>query len=237
MEFNASLADTYLRYRRCLIESSNIRFLPARGKHPPAMIARFGAGTVTGVHLTKLLDDGLGKAGTDKDKVMIGPSVGQPIIVRDNPDNFSLVITEGIENAATIAAVTGMNVWAAGSSARIKRLIEHTTGFDRVYIAVDPDPLRRDGRRGAGPEALAQAQAIRPDVVPVNFAKVLNVTVRLDANLALVLYGAQAVVAAIEWCGYLADFKRGDISFHAMQNMAAMASSKMTYCDRQDSVI
>jgi hypothetical protein len=44
------------------------------------MIARFDFGDVTGIHLTKLKPDGSGKPGAEKDKLMIGPSRGQPVI-------------------------------------------------------------------------------------------------------------------------------------------------------------
>src|SRR5687768_17022621 len=71
-----SLAETYLRSRKCFILSENLRFLPARGEHHAAMIARFGTGEVTGVHLTKLSADGQAKAGTENDQIIIGPSIG-----------------------------------------------------------------------------------------------------------------------------------------------------------------
>ena len=48
------------------------------------MIARFGisvATELTGVHLTLLRGDGRDKAGTDRDKIMVGPSKGSPIVL------------------------------------------------------------------------------------------------------------------------------------------------------------
>ena len=128
----ASLAETYLRARMCFIASVNLRCLPARGSHPAAMIARFGTGDVTGIHLTKLNSQGSSKAGTDRDKIMIGESVGQPIVVQDNPDHGELIVAEGIEDAATLALITGWTAWAAGSAGRIPAVISSALHFERV---------------------------------------------------------------------------------------------------------
>jgi hypothetical protein len=77
---SGSIAETYLRSARSyggrLPET--LGFLPGRGDHPPAMIAAFGMAiepdepgklaigvdAVKGVHLTRLLPDGSGKAGS-----------------------------------------------------------------------------------------------------------------------------------------------------------------------------
>jgi hypothetical protein len=92
-----TVAATYLRTCRGYGGPlpTTLRFLPARGAHGPAMIAAFGLATergpgqlviadvdIVGVHITHLAADGLGKAGTDKDKIMIGQSSGYPIISR-----------------------------------------------------------------------------------------------------------------------------------------------------------
>lgn len=73
---------------------SSLRFLLPFADRPPAMIAAFGLAhefrpgelmmppeRIMGVHLTLLKPDGSGKAGTDRDKVMIGPSSGWPIMI------------------------------------------------------------------------------------------------------------------------------------------------------------
>lgn len=120
--------------RPCLIDAAALRFMPARGDHPPAMISRFGdAARPTGVHLTKIKPDGSGKAGTDKDKIMIGASQGQPIIVADNPDREELIIAEGIEDAASLALVTGWSAWAAGSAGRIAHVVAAGCGFGLLF--------------------------------------------------------------------------------------------------------
>ena len=132
-------AERYLESRGCLIHSDALRFLPARGGHPPAMIARFGDNKPTGVHLTKIKPDGSGKAGTDKDKIMIGSSQGQPIIVADNPEREELIIAEGIEDAASLAIVTGWSAWEAGSAGRIAPVVGAAPRSMRVYLVTDLD--------------------------------------------------------------------------------------------------
>ncbi len=179
-----TIVETYLRSRSCWVDSPNIRFLPARDDYEPAMITRFGTeGKVTGIHLTRLKPDGKGKAGTDKDKIMLGSSVGQPIVVLDNRSHGDVVITEGIEDAASFATATGWSAWAAGAACRVPRLISSASGFEHVYLGVDGD--------FAGRRALSLAREVRPDVIPISFGS-------SDANEALIKYGPDYLLAAID---------------------------------------
>src|SRR5258708_7787529 len=72
---------------------ATLGFLARRAERPPAMIAAFGRATdpepsnvcisdesVTGVHLTRLSPDGQQKAGTEPNKLMIGPPPTTPIL-------------------------------------------------------------------------------------------------------------------------------------------------------------
>jgi hypothetical protein len=218
-----SLVETYLRSRLCWLASPSVRFLPGRGDHPPAMISRFGEGLVTGIHLTRLKADGSGKATFDDPdinaKIIIGPCAGQPIIVHDNPERGELIISEGIEDAATLALATGWNVWAAGTLNRIPSVIKRAGSFDRLYVAFDQDvkpEALRYGRR-----AFAAAMEARPDLISVRFGR------GVDANKAMIRFGADAVLAAIEWCEAQASFRGGQIGFHAMQ--AAMQRANVMF--------
>ncbi len=202
------LAETYLRSRRCLIDGGNLRFLPRKGDHAPAMVARFGTGTLTGIHLTRLRDDGT-KAGMEADKIMIGPSVGQPIVIADNPDRGELIIAEGIEDTASLALATGWTAWAAGSASRIASLVAATAPYERVFLAVDHDR--------AGMVALAQSRKMRCDLVPIDIAKILSIKDHCDANEALTRFGIDALRAAVEWADAQARYISRDIGFHAMQ--------------------
>src|SRR5262245_37819112 len=80
-------------------------FLPARGEHPPALIAAFGLPTepepglltiapnaVVGVHITRLRPDGSGKDEREPAKIMIAKSAGWPIVLAPPNDGGGLAI-------------------------------------------------------------------------------------------------------------------------------------------------
>jgi hypothetical protein len=158
-----TVGETYLReargYRGTL--PATLRFLAPRGEHGPAMIAAFGmpreiepgviriaADAIKGVHLTRLAADGLGKAGTDRDKIMIGNSMGSPIVLAPPNDLLGIAIAEGIEDALTIHEETGLGAWAAGSASRMTALADALSSWiDCVNVLVDDDG---DGRKFAG---------------------------------------------------------------------------------------
>src|SRR5262249_16316091 len=86
-----TLAEVYLPEGRGYggLLPRTVRFLPARDEHGPAMIVGFGITSepepgrleldpraLTGVHLTRLRADGLGKADGEGTKIMIGRSLG-----------------------------------------------------------------------------------------------------------------------------------------------------------------
>lgn len=122
---------------------ATIGFLPARGEHPPSMIAAIGLANepepgalaihdnaVRAVHLTRLKPDGRGKAGTTADKVTIGQgSIGTPIVIRPPNDLLGLAITEGIEDGLSVHAATGLGAWAAVSAGRMSALADVVPGY------------------------------------------------------------------------------------------------------------
>ncbi len=150
-----SIAETYQRSARCYTGPLplTLGFLPERGRHPPAQIAAFGIpeeiepGVLTicddalrGVHITRLAPDGLSKAGTDVDKIMLGSSIGSPVVLASVNDLLGLVITEGIENALSVHEATGLGAWAAGSASRLPALAQAVPGYvEVVTIVVDDD--------------------------------------------------------------------------------------------------
>jgi hypothetical protein len=221
-----SPAETYLRSRSCFITSENLRYLPSRNEHPGAMIARFGTGPVTGIHLTKLKSDGSGKAGTESDKISIGPSLGQPIILQDNPEREELISAEGIEDTASLAIVTGWSAWAAGTANRIPPMLAGSTSFPKVYCAVDLDWGKKERVR-AGPKALNASRAIRRDLIPLRIEKALGLRDKIDANRALIKFGHDVLLAAIEWCEAQEMFAHREIGYHAM--MRAVARSEVVF--------
>jgi hypothetical protein len=156
-------AETYLReargYRGPLPRTFG--FLASRREHPPAMIAAFGMPiepepgiihmpdkAMRGVHITRLAPGGRGKAGTASDKIMIGRSLGAPIVLAPANDLLGIAIAEGIEDALSVHEATGLGAWAAGAASRLPALAVALPAYiESVTVMVDVDP---DGRRHAG---------------------------------------------------------------------------------------
>jgi hypothetical protein len=152
-----TIAEAYLRDARGYSGRlpGTLGFLPASGDYPPAMIAAFGMAqetlpgeivihdsAVRGVHLTSLKQDGSGKAGTDRDKTMIGKSAGWPVVLAPINDNLGLAIAEGIEDALSLHEATGLGAWAAGSASRLPALADRIpTYIETVSIAADDDDV------------------------------------------------------------------------------------------------
>lgn len=135
-----------------------IGYLPARDEFPPGMIAAFGLPAepepgilqvcaVRGVHVTRLREDGSGKAGTNKDKIMIGRSTGWPIVLAPVSDSLGLTITEGIEDGLSAHEATGLGAWVAGAAGRLLALGAAIPNYvECITIIADDDPA---GRKGA----------------------------------------------------------------------------------------
>ncbi|TIL49093.1 toprim domain-containing protein [Mesorhizobium sp.] len=156
-----TFAEHYLRKVRAIScpLPPTLGFIPPRGDHPPVMIAAFGIATepepgvlsiadeaVRGVHLTRLLPDGSGKA-EEPAKIMIGRSKGAPIVLAPPNDLLGLIIAEGIEDALSAHQATGLGTWAAGSASRLPALADQVPGYiDCVTVLADDDA---DGQRHA----------------------------------------------------------------------------------------
>jgi hypothetical protein len=96
-----------------------------------------------------LKPDGSGKAVIERNKIMVGPSRGYPIVLAPMNDLLGLAIAEGIENALAIHEATGLGTWAAGSASRIPALAkivpEHC---EVVTVAADDDEPGRKAATG-----------------------------------------------------------------------------------------
>jgi hypothetical protein len=154
-----SIAETYLREVRRYHGQlpATVGFLPARGEHPPAMIAAFGVAeemepgvvaindaAVRGIHITKLKLDGSGKAGTERDKIIIARCVGSPIVLAPVNDLLGLAICEGIEDALSTYEATGLGGWAAGAASRLPALAKVIPEYvESLSILVDDDNAGR----------------------------------------------------------------------------------------------
>jgi hypothetical protein len=157
-----SIAERYLRNVRRYGGPipTTLGFLPVHNDYSPALVAAFGLadeiepGVITladsdavGVHLTRLLPDGSDRERGDRAKIMIGPSMGSPIVLAPPNDLLGLAITEGIEDGLSAHTATGLGVMAAGSAGRLPALVGAIPGYIEcvtIYAHVD-----NDGRRYA----------------------------------------------------------------------------------------
>ncbi len=175
-----TLVETYLRQARgitCPVPAS-LRFLndePYWGEGAdgrPEVIGRFpvqvapfvreeeGRRVLTGVHMTYLRADGLGKANLPSAKKMRGEAWGSAIRLAGSSGAQALGIAEGIETALSVMSVRpDIPVWAAGSLGNIagaglpvaddqKR--PHPTKPGRFLESEEPDEARPGMRPPAG---------------------------------------------------------------------------------------
>ena len=99
-----------------------------------------------GIHLTFLKPDGSGKAGTARDKIMIGPSNSWPLVLAPMNDPLGLIVCEGIETGLSLFEATGCGVWVAGSAGRMPALADKIPDYtDVVTIAGETDTAGRNG--------------------------------------------------------------------------------------------
>jgi hypothetical protein len=149
-----TIAEIYLRTDRritCALPAT-LRFLPGNDRYPPAMIAAFGLAheiepgviaindsAVVAVHLTKLTPDGC-KHPDSPNKIMLGASMGAPIVLAPMNDLLGLAITEGIEDALSVYQALGLGAWAAGAAGRLPALAGAVPHYaDCITIFEDAD--------------------------------------------------------------------------------------------------
>jgi hypothetical protein len=154
-----TIAEKYLRMRGIICPlPDTLRFLPARGERPPAMIAAFGipsepepgvfnvaAMQIYDVHITRLRSNGSGKADVSNPKIMIGPSSGLPIVLAPVNDVGGLALSEGIEDALSMHQRSGLGAWAAGCASRLPalaRVVPDYVGAATIWIDDDDDGQR-----------------------------------------------------------------------------------------------
>lgn len=179
-----TIGETYLRHRRCVIPPADgdLRFLPEKknsdlNSFPPTLCALV-TDAVTAepmtLHFTKLRRDGLGKAGGDRDKVLLRgyPKAGG--VIRLWPDSdvrYGLGIAEGIETALS-AAHAYKPVWAtvdAGNMAKFPLL----DSIETLLIFADNDKAGLAAARACGSRwasAGREARLVIPDRGDVNDA-------------------------------------------------------------------
>jgi hypothetical protein len=150
-----SIAETYLRKVRgidCPLPPTLAFSPPTKPAHHPALIAAYGVAEepepgllaeprhVEAVHLTLLQPDGSAKANVETPKISIGSHAGLPIVLAPPNDLFGLVITEGIEDALSVHAATGLGAWAAGGAIFMPKLAAAVPDYiDWFGIMADDD--------------------------------------------------------------------------------------------------
>jgi hypothetical protein len=156
---DATIVECYLRDVRGIVGPipPTIGFLPATDVHAPAMIAAFAipdepepgvlaappSEQIAGVHVTRLQPDGSGKAG-EPAKIMIGRSIGSPVVLAPLNNLLGLAIVEGIETGLSIRDATGLGVWAAGAASRMPALADAVPHYvDCVSVMVEDDEAGR----------------------------------------------------------------------------------------------
>ncbi|MGC6499973.1 MAG: toprim domain-containing protein [Henriciella sp.] len=145
--------------------SNTIRYLPARNAYPHAMVTAFGVAQevepgvlqppedVRAIHITRLAPDGLSRL----DKRMLGPVGGLPLVLAPPNDGLGLVITEGVEDALSMHAATGLGTWAAGSASHMARLAPAVPGYiEHVLIIADDDEAGLKNGHALAAELLAR---------------------------------------------------------------------------------
>lgn len=210
-----SIAQTYLQSRQCFPAHMPIaiRFLPGSDKFPPAMISRFGFNgePLTGVHLTKLLTDGSGKASGDAPKITMGDTLGLPVVINesDTEDKTRLVISEGLEDTLSFTIATGWNAWGAGTAGRIPAVVATAVdrGYRKIYVTQDADAMiMATHQPGAGKRAIEQAASIHP-VIPLPLGSFLiGADAHLDVNQMLIKYGHDCIRKTIPLCEMFHEF-------------------------------
>ena len=157
-----SIGETYLRQARGYGGPlpATLGFLPRKGEHSPALLAAFALAQesepdvlatpkdVVAALLVALKPDGSGKADVDHPKKTIGSPAGLPIAVAPVNDLLGLAITEGLEDALSVAEATGLGVWAAGGASFMPKLAAAVPSYvECVTIFAHADPAGRKGAR------------------------------------------------------------------------------------------
>ncbi len=122
-------AEAYLRHRGINIPvPASIRYNPAvlytqSNLYLPCMVSAVQAPdrSITAIHRTYIRDDGRGKAGVAKTKMMLGSVNGGAVrLAYVGP---KIIIGEGIETCLSAQEATGLPAWAVLSASNFKSLI------------------------------------------------------------------------------------------------------------------
>ncbi|MCC7059618.1 MAG: toprim domain-containing protein [Burkholderiaceae bacterium] len=162
-----TLGETYLLHRGCALppRDSHLRYLPPDDQHPPTLCAAVSdirTGKPISLHFTRLAADGRGKAGTDRDKLLLGGHRKRGGCIRLWPDECvttGLALAEGIESALAAAHVF-TPIWAtvdAGNMAAFAVL----PGVESITIFADHDAVGLRSAQDCGMRWRAAGRKVR----------------------------------------------------------------------------
>lgn len=148
-----TIGEVYLRNRYCLTPPADgdLRFLPAQRANPPCLVAKvtdFVTNEPMSLHFTKLKHNGSGKAGTERDKVLLRGHQKKGGVIRLWPDEavtVSVAVAEGIESALS-GAHLHQPVWAAVDAGNMAEL-PVVPGIEVLVIYADNDPAGMSAAR------------------------------------------------------------------------------------------
>lgn len=106
-----TLGEVYLHHRGCILppRDSHLRYLPGDDRYPPSLCAAITdirTAQPISLHFTRLAADGRGKAGTERDKLLLAGHRKRGGCIRLWPDEcvtYGLALAEGIETALSAA--------------------------------------------------------------------------------------------------------------------------------------
>lgn len=137
--------ETYLQHRGCVLPpaDSHVRYLPPTDQHPPSLCAAITDAVTAqpiSLHFTRLRADGRGKAGSERDKLLLSGHRKRGGVIRIYPDTdvtYGLAIAEGIETALSAAHIH-TPIWAAIDAGNLAAMpVLH--GVDALVIYADHD--------------------------------------------------------------------------------------------------
>jgi hypothetical protein len=163
---------------------STLAFLPpTKPDYHPALIVAYGLpdepepgvlglqdAAVNAVHLVLLKADGSDKADVKKPKITIASPAGMPMVLAPMNDLLGVAITEGVEDALTINAATGLGAWAAGGAGFMPKLMiaiedwakrEYDASPECVTIFAHADPAGQSGARELADALVARGVEVR----------------------------------------------------------------------------
>lgn len=138
-----TLAETYLFNRAItmpLPDALRFALLPygKRGPDHPCLVAAVSdcGGAVVGIQRTYLRPDGSGKADVAAPRLGLGKIAGGA--VRLTPPAWSLILTEGVEDALSITQSIGKAAWAALGTSNLGK-VQLPFSTEEVIIGADND--------------------------------------------------------------------------------------------------